>query len=102
MQTTVERVVGFLFFAAFAVAELMISHVAAVKVAGVACAVCGINWMWTRSVGVGIEGREPSFYVRGVAAQLLGLLMLALGMWMLFQSARVACVFGWSTDPLCQ
>jgi hypothetical protein len=102
MPSTIERVIGFLFFAAFVAADLLISHAAAVKVAGVACAVCGINWMWKRSVGVGIEDREPSFYLTGVAAQVAGFLMLALGAAMLFLSARVACILGWSADPLCR
>ena len=102
MPSTVERVIGILFFATFVAADLLISHVAAVKVAGVACAVCGLNWMWTRSVCVGVEGREPSFYLNGVAAQLVGFLMLALGAAMLVLSARVACVLGRSADPLCQ
>lgn len=102
MPSTFERIIGFLFFTAFVAADLLISHVAAVRVAGVACAVCGINWIWTRSVGVGIESREPSFYLTGIAAQLAGFLMLALGAAVLFLSARVACVLGWSADPLCR
>jgi hypothetical protein len=101
MTSTFERVIGFLFFAGFIAADLLIGHVAAVKVMGLACAVCGISWMWRKSVGVGIEGREPSFFLTGAAARLAGLLMLAVGAAMLFRSAGVACLFGWSTDPLC-
>ncbi len=102
MPSTAERVIGFLFFVGFMAADLLIGHVAAVKVAGLACAVCGVNWMWTKSVGVGVEDREPAFYLTGVAAQLAGFLMLALGAAMLFLSARVACVLGWSTGELCR
>ena len=102
MPSTFERASGFLFFAAFVASDLLISHVAAVRVAGVACASCGISWMWKRSIGVGIEGREPSFYLRGFSAQLAGLLMLALGAAMLFFSSRVACILGWSDEPLCR
>jgi hypothetical protein len=60
MPSTVERVSGFLFFAAFIAADLLISHTAAVKVAGVSCVVTGITWMWKRSIGVGIEDRDPN------------------------------------------
>jgi len=102
MPSTVERVSGFLFFAAFIAADLLISHTAAVKVAGVSCVVTGITWMRKRSIGVGIEDREPSFFLTGLSAQLVGALMIALGAAMLFQSGRMACVFGWSTDPLCR
>jgi hypothetical protein len=102
MPSTVERFIGFGFFAGFAAADLLISHVAAVRVAGLVCAVCGISWVWQRSVGVGIEGREPSFLLTGAAAQLAGLLMLALGLAILSQAARVACVLGWSADALCR
>ncbi len=102
MPSTVERFIGFGFFAGFVAADLLIGHVAAVRVAGLACAVCGVSWMWKRSVGLGIEGREPSFFLTGAAAQLAGLLLLALGVAMLFQSARVACFLGWSADALCR
>lgn len=80
MPSTVERFIGFVFFAAFVAA----------------------GWMLKISVGVGIEGREPSLLLTGTAARLAGLLILALGMLMRFQSARVACVLGWWADPLCQ
>jgi hypothetical protein len=58
--------------------------------------------MRKRSIGVGIEDRDPSFFLTGLAAQLIGALMLVLGAVMLSQSDRMACVFGWSSDPLCR
>jgi hypothetical protein len=102
MPRTIDRFIGLVFFAGFVAADLLISHVAADRVAGLASAVCGVSWMWKRSVGAGIEGRGPSFLVTGAAARLAGMLMLALGMAMLFQSARVACSLGWSADPPCR
>ena len=91
MPNTVAKVLNILFFVGFVATDLLISHVAAVRVAGVACFVCGVVWMWKRSIEVGIEGREPSFFLTGVPALLAGLLMVALGLATLLQSGRVAC-----------
>ena len=101
MTRNVARFLEFLFFASFVAADLLINHVAAVRVMGVACVCTGVAWIWTRSIGVGIEGKEPSFFLRGVWAQITGMLMLILGVTMLFQSSVIACAFGWSSDAVC-
>jgi hypothetical protein len=61
MPSTVERFSCIVFFAGFVGADLLTSHVTAGKVAGLVCVACGGSRMWRRSIGVGIEGREPSF-----------------------------------------
>jgi uncharacterized membrane protein HdeD (DUF308 family) len=47
---------------------------------GVILMAAGLVWIIRRNVSVGIEGRPPSFYVRGRWAVALGVLAITLGL----------------------
>lgn len=96
-----EGFVGWITFIALIGADLLISAKASIRVAGVACVVTGILWMFRRSVPVGIEDRQPSFYLKGWTAFFAGLFMAIVGVGFLAYSARIACVLGWAAVSEC-
>ena len=101
-RATIEGLLGGTFFVVFIAADMIFGPIAAVRVAGVACIVCGLFWSIEGTVPVGIEGREPSFYLRGKLASVAGLAMFALGVVLLIYSGQVACVLGWSASLQCK
>lgn len=48
-----------------------------------------------RRIAYGWEGREPSGYITGIPAVVLGVLLGALGVVMLVQTDLMLAVFGW-------
>ena len=89
----------------FAVVLLVsiLGHIAlAVRLAGLACAGAGLWWMWTRSIPVGIEGREAAFHLTGIAAVIAGLAMLAFGLWLVLDAGSAACFLGWAREQTCR
>lgn len=96
-----EWFAGAIVFLAFIAAHFMFGTRAAVKVLGLACVVTGVLWIFRRAVPVGIEGRAPSFYLRGWAARLAGLAIAALGVGLLTYSALAVCLLGWGADDEC-
>jgi hypothetical protein len=50
------------------------------RIGGVGMVVVGVVWIRRRSVGVGIEGREPAFFVKGRGAVLIGAVTIGLGL----------------------
>jgi len=101
-RATIENLLGGTFFIAFIVADMIFGPTAVVRVAGVACIVCGLFWSIGRTVAVGIEGREPSCYLHGKLAVVVGLSMFALGIALMICSGRVACILGWSASTQCK
>ena len=55
---------------------------------GLGVALVGVVWIVRRHVPVGIEGRPPSFQVRGWWAVALGILVVALGLIIAFNVPR--------------
>ncbi len=47
---------------------------------GVGAILVGVYWIIKRSVPVGIEGKEPSFFAKGKWAVLLGIFAISLGL----------------------
>lgn len=45
----------------------------------------GVYWIIKRNVAVGIEGRAPSFYVKGKGAVLLGIAAILVGSVVMFE-----------------
>ncbi len=101
-RDTLERITGIVFLASFIAAQFLAGIVAALRVAGVACLVTALVWVIERSVPVGIEGRPPSFYLRGAGAVIAAILMGALGVSLLVYSRQAACFIGWVTGETCQ
>ena len=100
-RENVEKIVGGVFFVGFIAAHLIFGINTAVKVLGLACVVFGLFCAIDRSVPVGIEGRPPSFFIRGIGALLVGFLMAGLGAFLMLFSNQAACIFGWSTALAC-
>jgi hypothetical protein len=96
-----EWFAGAIVFIAFIGAHLLINASAAVKVAGGACVITGILWMFRRAVPLGVEGRAPSAYLGGWAAFLAGLAMVIIGGGLLAYSGLAACVLGWASAGEC-
>lgn len=91
-----ERMGGLAFFIATIAVDISLGINAAVKVVGAACVVIGIIWIGRRAIPIGIEGRAPSFYLRGRAAILSGIAMIAFGIALLLYSAQAAYLLGWA------
>lgn len=87
---------GLASFIAFIAADLLIGISAAVKVIGMACIVTGGIWIGRCSIPVGVEGRAPSFYLHGWAAIIIGIVMTAFGIALLFYSTQAAYLLGWA------
>jgi hypothetical protein len=97
----VESVAGAALFITAIAANVFSGGAATIKVLGVGCIVAGISWIADGTVGVGIEGRPPSFYLGRPVTWLAGLSMVGLGLLMLIFSSRTACVIGWSAEKSC-
>ena len=97
----IESIAGGLFIAAFIGTHLALGITAAVRVLGVACVATGLAWALRRSVPVGIEGRPPSFILRGLGALLSGLAMVAIGVALLVFAQPAACLLGWAEGKSC-
>jgi len=97
-----EKIAGGVFFVCFIAAHLFFGIAVAVKVLGVACLFTGAIWSIGRSVPVGIEGRPPSFFIRGIGALFAGLVMATLGVLLLLYSSQAACMLGWDSADACQ
>ena len=54
--------------------------------------------MVTRSIPYGWEGREPSGYITGIPAVLLGLFMAIIGIAMLAVPDFMLVLFGWDIE----
>lgn len=46
--------------------------------------VCGIHFIKKKEIGVGFEGRSPSFYIRGPLVTIIGCLVVLAGVLLLF------------------
>jgi hypothetical protein len=106
METSVlrrsETTVGLAFLVAFISAQFFYGISAAVKVLGIACLVTGVIWIVGRSIPVGIEGRPPSHFVRGLPATLAGMAVIVVGIALLCYSRQAACFLGWSGETDCR
>ena len=89
------------FLIAFIAAHFAYGIKAAVKVMGVASIFTGATWIVRKSVPVGIESRPPSFHANGLGARLLGIVMIAFGIALLFYSLLAVCLLGWGNDKDC-
>lgn len=96
-----ERYGGAVFLIAVVASDFMFGITAAVKVVGVTCIATGILWMLRRSVPVGIENRPPSFYLGGLTALFAGMVMAAVGAFLLACSGLAICLFGWANNVEC-
>jgi len=84
-----------LFLTAIA-AHLMFGINAFVRVVGVSCVLCGINWCITKKIPVGWEDQPPNSHIQSWVAFVVGLLMLVLGICLVFFASLSACLLGWS------
>ena len=96
-----EAIAGGVVFVAFVAAHYFVGSSAAVKVLGLGCVLCGVVWVLGRSVPVGVEGREPSLFIRGAGAVIVGLAIGGLGALLLLYSEPAACMLGWETGAAC-
>jgi hypothetical protein len=101
IRDRIEAVAGSLFFVGAIAAHILLGITAAVRVAGIACLFCGAIWAVGRSVPVGIEGRPPTFYVRGIGALVLGAIIAGLGVCLLVFAPQAACMLGWAKELEC-
>ena len=79
-------------------------ELAALRVGGLLCIGGSAHTLITRSVPVGIRGRPPSFYLTGVSAVLVGLIMAGLGVLLLAYPQEVSDALAsshrhWHTYP---
>jgi hypothetical protein len=65
-----------------------------VRISGATVVAAGVVWIRERSVGVGIEGQEPAYFVRGRGALALGVVAIALGLFMLVFASKVGEMLG--------
>ena len=100
-RQSVEAVAGGVVFVVFIAAHFLFGITVAVKVLGIGCVICGVIWVVEKSVPVGIEGRKPSFFIRGVGGVVAGLSVVAIGVLLILYPGPAACVLGWAAGATC-
>jgi hypothetical protein len=96
-----EKIAGTLFFVAFIAADFLFGITVAVRILGATCLIAGTIWAVRRSVPVGIEGRPPSFFLRGGGALVAGIALMVFGVFLLLYSVQAACLLGWGKELQC-
>lgn len=91
----VWRTVGWASFAVTVALFMFVSSRAGIRWLGVVMLVGAAIQIIQGRIGYGWEGREPSGYITGVPAVLLGLLLGALGLAMLAEPEFMLGLFGW-------
>ena|SRR5882672_65994 len=97
----IERIAGYVGFAAIVAADLLFGIVAAVRLAGLGCMVTGVIWVVRRSIPVGWEGKPPSYFIAGFPALMVGMAIVLLGIALVAFSSQAACMFGWKNEAGC-
>lgn len=59
------------------------------QIFGIGLVVVGLAWIVKKSVPVGIEGRKPSFTLKGRSALLLGIIVLIVGLFIFFDVINI-------------
>jgi uncharacterized membrane protein YfcA len=90
------RVIGWASFAIGVALFLFIGSRAGMRWFGVVTLAAGAVQVVQRRIAYGWEGREPSGYITGVPAVLLGLLIGALGLAMLAKPDFMLVLLGWN------
>lgn len=90
------RIASFVAFAVVVALFLSVSSQAGMRGAGVVMLVVSGVQVVTRRIPYGWEGREPSGYITGAPAVVVGMLMGAVGVAMLAQPELMLVLFGWS------
>lgn len=101
MRKHLEWAVELAFFLAFIAADFLFGIAMAVKVLGVATIVTGLMWVYRRNLPIGIEGRPPSYFLRGVPAVLSGIAMIVIGILLVWHSVQASCLLGWASAKVC-
>jgi hypothetical protein len=95
-QLSLWRVASFVAFAVVVALFLLVSSKAGMRGAGVVMLVVSEIHLVTRRIPYGWEGREPSGYITGVPAVMVGMLTGAVGAAMLAYPELMLALFGWS------
>lgn len=87
-----DRVLEIVVFLAVVGVFFLFGTIAAVRVVGVVTLASGLFAVRTRRLGVGIEGRPPSFHLRGISAVFSGIVIAALGCALVWFAPEAACL----------
>jgi hypothetical protein len=88
-----ERILGVAAFIAIVAMFVFVGNVAGFRVTGVATLMSGLATVKRGDLPVGIEGRPPSFYLRGIWATIGGIAIAALGCALIWFAPEVVCYF---------
>jgi uncharacterized membrane protein YfcA len=94
-KSSAWRIAGMASFAIGVALFLLVSSRAGMRWMGVVTLVGAVVQIVQRRIAYGWEGREPSGYITGIPAVVLGVLLGALGVAMLVQTDLMLAVFGW-------
>ena len=100
-RQSLKEIVAAVVFIGFIAAHFLLGSSAAVKVLGIGCVVCGVVWAVEKSLPVGIEGRKPSFFIRGAGALATAIAIAFVGGLLFFYSTPAACMLGWAAGTAC-
>ena len=89
------RIAGMASFAVGVALFMFVSSHAGMRWLGVVMLVGAIVQIVQRRIAYGWEGREPSGYITGIPAVVLGVLLGALGVAMLAKPDLMLAIFGW-------
>lgn len=89
------RFAGMVSFAVGVALFLFVSSKAGMRWLGFVTLVGALVQIVQRRIAYGWEGREPSGYITGVPAVILGVLLGGLGLAMLVQPDLMLAIFGW-------
>lgn len=92
------RIAGFIAFVFIVALFQLISSQAGMRGVGVVMLVVAGVQLVKRRIPYGWEAQEPSGYITGVPAVMVGLLMGAAGILMFAQPALMLFIFGWGDN----
>lgn len=94
-NSTVWHIAGWTSFAVAVALFTLVGSSAGMRWLGVVMLIGAVVQAIQRRIAYGLEGREPSGYITGIPAVLLGLLLGALGLAMLAKPEFMLVLFGW-------
>jgi hypothetical protein len=97
----IERIAGYVCFAASIAALELFGTAAGVRMAGLGFIVGGVIWAVRREIPVGWEGRPPSYFVTGFLSLMVGMAMVLLGIALVALPSQVACLLARINEAEC-
>jgi hypothetical protein len=92
-QSNAFSLLGIVEFIAVVAVSIIFGAVAFYRVLGLLGVLHALVMAWSQNIPVGIEGREPTYYLRGSSAVIAGLLIAAASGALAWFAPEAVCMF---------